>query len=177
MYRLRLPRPHSLTITTWDVKSFSEPYPAPRGGRCIFTGRGFRSGSMVRHFTLTDGTEGFKPSDGAFGFTQGEGSTWFTHAVFDMTRLPEFLQHSEMQSITLFSRDGHPTTFTERNGDGGWLKHMAFRITAKMFDRYVQRSFAFSASTVGGTSWHDHAARLNVIETALDGAASAFDVI
>jgi hypothetical protein len=123
---------------------------------------------MVRRIVLSDGTEGFQPVDGVFGLTGDDGSIWKSTTVFDMTLIDHFIDHPEMQRITLFSRYGDPTTFTERWADGSWLKHMQFRVTAKTFARFVRRSFAFSAGRIGGTSWHDHDARWNAMEAELN---------
>ena len=158
----------SLTLTTWQVQHASAPFESAKGGRCIFTGRGFRVGSMVRQIVFSDGTEGYQPVDGAFGITHAEGNTWSSYAVFDMKLLDHFLAHPDMQRITLISRYGDPTTFTERRVDGSWLRHMAFRVTAKTFQRYARRSFAFSAGRVGGASWHDRADRMNAIDVRLN---------
>lgn len=158
----------SLTHSTWDVQQAGVPYESARGGRCIFTGRAFRAHTMVRQIVFSDGTEGYQPVDGAFGITHAEGNTWSSYAVFDMKLLDHFLAHPDMQRITLISRYGDPTTFTERRVDGSWLKHMAFRVTAKTFQRYARRSFAFSAGRVGGASWHDRAERMNALDARLN---------
>lgn len=158
----------SLTHSTWDVQQAGVPYESARGGRCIFTGRAFRAHTMVRPIVLSDGSEGVHPVDGIFGLSGENGSIWKTTAVFDMTLIQHFIDHPEMQRITLFNRYAEPITLTERHADGSWLRHMHHRVTAKTFARMIRRSFAFSAGRIGGASWADHDRRYNALEAELN---------